>query len=819
MRFAYAVHLAWLYQAANASSAITPVVPKFLEDSGIKLQNFKTSLNKSHRALEETVQCDAAFLNCVKDEKCSSCYETLRNEGIDWATVNPMAPCSDILNLLQQGDYCQDLRTNIASHDSFCDTFDACVVWKIVDENEEEEGHDSIDCSTLTKCEWEGMHASFIGDGKCHDHGCYNTAICNYDGGDCCPNTCQIEVPFQYSVCGDEGFYCRDPKSEMCDPNLTEECEGYEKPQDVIVPCDDNKRPFVLNMYDSWGDGWDNTQLSIQTAEGEDVFIGALETGDHGAENICLGNGCYKVNTGGGIWGNEIAWEILAGRKGVGPPIAFGGAPQDCEFAVGTDACKNSCTGREYSPYDEERLSYDKLLSCIADKCMIQLGICKEDANCLPCLTDETPEYCRTNDNYNNLVDCTLCSCVSKKPDYCATKKSGMVDPGDKVDPGNPADEMKPDKKDSNTGECNSDQTLSGSSAVLKYSTCTDISQTTALVSDWNEDNFGPLDEFEACAHSYKNDYAHGGKKALECMRILQSIATEPDTNLREDISALANSLYSDPEHFCDCTAEANKLCPSCNSFNHFKTLLHETLDACMALDEIDCASWEEFYQPCRQNIFDQFGIMVNFNNKAQCDFVKAGCGGVGAYPAFRRLDCGGEISKSSWDFYVTFTRGCIEHNNPEPTPSKPVPVPVAPTTPENNNPPTPVTPAKPNKPYVPSSGGVTPLTPQTPSEPKPYIPYTPSSSTSSSSTGEKKSHGFFKLLVFGGVLGGAYFVYKKRHDDFDFQRYRRQQRMYDSRNDQDMYRGLTGGQVAPSFEPPTLPPAPQGMQAMDGQV
>ena len=41
----------------------------------------------------------------------------------------------------------------------------------------------------------------FFGDGICHNFtpGCYNHHICNYDGGDCCKDTCHGNT---FSTCG-----------------------------------------------------------------------------------------------------------------------------------------------------------------------------------------------------------------------------------------------------------------------------------------------------------------------------------------------------------------------------------------------------------------------------------------------------------------------------------------------------------------------------------------------------------------------------------------------------------------------------------------
>lgn len=777
---------------------------------------------------EEVSGCDAAFLDCASDVECNECYESLENEGVDWATVDPMTICSDVLALLQDGGYCKNIGKNKLSNDIFCDTFDACLSWELSDDDdmdetedaEEDEGVDKdiLDCSALTTCHWDGMHVGFISDGTCQDFECYNTEVCNFDGGDCCEDKCQINVPFQYKKCGGEGYYCRDPSSAMCNTELklTHECdkEKQEKPEKA-PKCDDDESNFVLEMYDSWGDGWDQTSLTIYQGE-EDVKIvyqGALTKGDHGKEPICLGTGCFHAKTGGGVWGNEVAWEIHTGKRGGGIPLASGGAPMDCTFSIGANVCENTCTGRVANAFDQARLSYDKLFQCISDKCMVPMGICRGDPDCVPCLQDETPSYCATNDNYNNLVDCTLCNCVPETPDYCAEKqapKSSSKNAPTKIE-----------KKDSNEGECNPTQTRAGSSAVMKFSTCTDVDQTKALLKSWDNNNFGALDEFEACSHTFNNEAAHGGKRALDCMRILETIANADGKEVEKDTDAIGASLYTDAENFCKCASASNDLCPSCSSFAHFKVLLFEVLDACVALDEIDCAAWSEFYQPCQDKIYDQFGN-VDFNNNAQCEFVAGGCGSVGPFPAFRRLDCGGEIPKPAWDFYTRYSRGCVKNSDVKPSnsassssASKSKFLPNKPNDPKPKDkhgvvPPPPPLPPKPVVPYTPSSSSSNSLPSSL--EPKPYVPYSAATSSSSHQTAtkendKKKSHYFLSFtLLFSIIAAGAY-IYKKRNEDFDFRQYRRthNSRSYDQSDG--LYSGLTSSS---SFEPPTLPPMSQ---------
>jgi hypothetical protein len=52
---------------------------------------------------------------------------------------------------------------------------------------------------------------SYVGDGFCDDvDGGYNTEACDWDGGDCCAETCQ--APFYGYECGANGYECLDPQ-------------------------------------------------------------------------------------------------------------------------------------------------------------------------------------------------------------------------------------------------------------------------------------------------------------------------------------------------------------------------------------------------------------------------------------------------------------------------------------------------------------------------------------------------------------------------------------------------------------------------------
>lgn len=69
--------------------------------------------------------------------------------------------------------------------------------------------------------------------------------------------------------------------------------------------------------------------------------------------------------------------------------------------------------------------------------------------------------------------------------------------------------------------QCTPAETLAGSSALLDFSKCMDYNKTSMMMTNFDTNNFGDLDTFEACAHSFRDNSNHGGHTALGCLQIL----------------------------------------------------------------------------------------------------------------------------------------------------------------------------------------------------------------------------------------------------------------------------------------------------------
>ena len=356
--------------------------------------------------------------------------------------------------------------------DIFCNAFDTCVVWDEQDVplDGSSKGTASggsaaqnngtwIDCSKLTTCDWPGKHDSFIGDGVCHENmpGCYNSPICKYDGGDCCEDTCKFPVGSSastssntlpnnnnnnnnnnnqqqqqqtgekttnsiYGQCGMEGYACRNPAATTCQPTLaatykefctnTIETAGKSAQENEILPsCSSSDTMYRLLQFDSWGDGWDKTILTLkQVGSVASIYQGGLQYGSEGTVHICLSKTptCYSITVEAGQWGNEVSWEIRPLSAGA-PALGAGGSPTDCTLPIGGDIkdCPNTCNKvkPDTNINDPNYRTYKDMEKCINEKCLIQSGNCENDTSCKGCMAAEIPQYCYANNNFNVSVN------------------------------------------------------------------------------------------------------------------------------------------------------------------------------------------------------------------------------------------------------------------------------------------------------------------------------------------------------------------------------------------------------------------------------
>lgn len=219
--------------------------------------------------------------------------------------------------------------------------------------------------------------------------------------------------------------------------------------------------------------------------------------------------------------------------------------------------------------------------------------------------------------------------------------------------------------------------------------------------------------------------------------------------------------------------------------FLNVKTILYEAVDACSSLDEIDCPAWQEFYPRCKSNLLAAFDGRIDFKQDAQCKYLEQGCGGVGPFPAFRKLDCGNDIPYEEWNLYQQYSQGCQKSGGGGHIPAPP-----------------PISPPGPRPP---------PYPPVSPTDQRPYVP--PEERQSAKGDKEQQaSHWIRNLFVFG-LVGCVLMLAWERRGEFELYNFRRARRNYGAGAAQEnsLYNGLTL-ESSTTFEPPTLPPTPMQM-------
>ena len=234
---------------------------------------------------------------------------------------------------------------------------------------------------------------------------------------------------------------------------------------------------------------------------------------------------------------------------------------------------------------------------------MIQFSICENDDRCKPCLDENSPSYCFAEDNYNALITCSICSCVVEEDEEFEECKSSPFN--------NDSNKYKP--IDSSVKPCTNTEVMQGSKAIMDYAKCSkvDASRVSTFTS-YESLSFDLLNDFTECATNVKE--GRRSWTALDCFRLL---VHGMDNNDSMEAS-IAKDLYTDASSFCDCSYSVSGSCPVCEDFINMKTLLLETLNVCRALDDIDCAAWNEFGPQCEINVKEKYG-RIDFKNQAQC--------------------------------------------------------------------------------------------------------------------------------------------------------------------------------------------------------
>ena len=122
-------------------------------------------------------------------------------------------------------------------------------------------------------------------------------------------------IRFQDPIIG-----CTDPYAANYDPTALVD-DGS---------CDYSNCTFLtLTMWDNYGDGWNGNVFRLTASDGTIFWVTTLPqfpNGSIGTATVCVPDDCYAIYCGGGLWQNEVYWE-LSDTNGI--VLRYGGAPHN----------------------------------------------------------------------------------------------------------------------------------------------------------------------------------------------------------------------------------------------------------------------------------------------------------------------------------------------------------------------------------------------------------------------------------------------------------------------------------------------------------
>ena len=145
----------------------------------------------------------------------------------------------------------------------------------------------------------------------------------------CACDTGALFASYSFDFAGSDAYCCGDPEcqaavvdfyvdsSGVVDKAAVEEYlhESCVK-AGVSCECDDYTDKYFLNLYDTYGDGWEGNTLSIAPCDDDTTPYASGLTFDAGSSaslSVCLPTGVtgFVVVVGGGLYASEISFELL----------------------------------------------------------------------------------------------------------------------------------------------------------------------------------------------------------------------------------------------------------------------------------------------------------------------------------------------------------------------------------------------------------------------------------------------------------------------------------------------------------------------------
>ncbi len=112
-------------------------------------------------------------------------------------------------------------------------------------------------------------------------------------------------------------------------------------PTSFTTGCGAGTTEVIMNMFDSFGDGWNGAEYSIiDLNTSMTIATGTLAGGGTGTATHCLPDGCYQVSLTEGTYPGEITWDLT---DAMATSIVSGGdpsiTPTSASFTIGTGTC------------------------------------------------------------------------------------------------------------------------------------------------------------------------------------------------------------------------------------------------------------------------------------------------------------------------------------------------------------------------------------------------------------------------------------------------------------------------------------------------
>jgi hypothetical protein len=231
--------------------------------------------------------------------------------------------------------------------------------------------------------------------------GCTEPAACNYDSG---ANSNDGSCDYSCYGCTDSLACNYDSSVTIDDGSCDFACYGCTNSlacnYDSTSTMDDGSccigNCITIDMTDSFGDGWNNGTYDIYDGGGALVVSGTLPGGSIGSDFLCLPDGCYTMDVGGGDFDSEIGWTL----NGINAGPLSGGAPvTGISFSAGSTGCVPGCIDTAACNYNSGA-DLDDGSCTYPDAC----GVCGGGGTVAGC-TDTAA--C----NFNSAADCNDGSC------------------------------------------------------------------------------------------------------------------------------------------------------------------------------------------------------------------------------------------------------------------------------------------------------------------------------------------------------------------------------------------------------------------------